>query len=325
MQNKFKDFFNIENRTKHFPHVLVCFFIISILIFSLMIIGQEALNKKEKTAAAKIPSAFAEMSLEAKGAVVWDVVSKKELFSKNPNLPLPLASLTKVMTAVATNGKLNDDQKVKITKEDLAPDGDSKLVVGDIWRVGDLRDFTLLTSSNDGAFALAAMAEIKIANDSANRPVNQSIDPQAEFIKEMNETAVKIGLLNSRFFNEHGLDREADRGGAYGSAKDMVALFEYTLKNYPEILEATRYKNLQFNSAEKTYSAENTNTIIDKIPNVIASKTGYTDLAGGNLVVAFDAGLNRPIIISVLGSTEQGRFSDVQKLVSASLKYINDN
>jgi len=48
-------------------------------------------------------------------------------------------------------------------------------------------------------------------------------------------------------------------------------------------------------------------------------------LAGGNLVVAFDAGLNRPIIISVLGSTEEGRFTDVLELVEASLKYIHDN
>ena len=103
----------------------------------------------------------------------------------------------------------------------------------------------------------------------------------------------------------------------------MAILFEYTLKNYPEILEATRYKNIKFSSAENKYSAENTNTIVDKIPNLIASKTGYTDLAGGNLVVAFDAGLNQPIIISVLGSTEEGRFSDMLQLVEASMKFIN--
>jgi D-alanyl-D-alanine carboxypeptidase len=79
---------------------------------------------------------------------------------------------------------------------------------------------------------------------------------------------------------------------------------------------------LQFASAEKRYSAENTNVVIDKIPNLIASKTGYTDLAGGNLVIAFDAGLNHPIIISVLGSTEKGRFSDVLQLVQATLKQL---
>ncbi|MFA6269801.1 MAG: serine hydrolase [Candidatus Paceibacterota bacterium] len=306
--NNFKKIFNKENRTKYFVHVLSYLFIFSILIFSLMIIGENALNKEVKAETVQNPDFFQDISLEAKAVMVWDVINNRELFSKNPDTPLPLASLTKVMTAVTLNGKLENNQKIKITSEDLLPEGDSKLVVGDTWEAQDLRDFTLLTSSNDGAFALAAVAGVK--GDSS-------------FIKEMNDIASKIGLSNSKFFNEHGLDTQVDRGGAYGSARDMTTLFQYTLKNYPEILEATRYKNLQFESSQKTYPSENTNTIIDQIPNIIASKTGYTDLAGGNLVVAFDAGLNRPIIISVLGSSEEGRFTDVLKLMQASVEYIN--
>ncbi len=304
MQNDFK--------TKYFIHVLVFLLVTSILIFSLLIIGEKSLNKKG-VSVTKTLKPFQEINLEARGAMVWDIVNHRELFSKNSDAPLPLASLTKVMTAVTTNGKLNGGQKIKITKEDLEPEGDSKLVVGDIWQAKDLRDFTLLTSSNDGAFALAAVAHVDEGD-----PKNSS------FVKEMNDTASKIGLSNSKFFNEHGLDSSADRGGAYGSAKDMALLFEYTLKNYPEILEATRYKNVHFNSEKETYVGQNTNIIIDKIPNIIASKTGYTDLAGGNLVIAFDAGLNRPIIISILGSTAEGRFEDALKLVEASLQYINE-
>ncbi len=311
MQDNLKNFWSVEIRTKYFIHVLICLFVASVLVFGLMIIGSKSLNETGKAVVIEIPDAFQGISLEAKSVVVWDVVNDRELFSKNSDMPLPLASLTKVLTAVMANEKLNENQKIQITKEDLEPEGDSQLVVGDTWQVKDLRDFTLITSSNDGAFALAAVMEAK----------NGSTEVQ--FIKEMNNTASKIGLSNSRFFNEHGLDREADRGGAYGSAKDMAILFEYTLKNYPEVLEATRYKNLEFASMEKRYSAENTNILVDKIPNLIASKTGFTDLAGGNLVIAFDAGLNHPIIISVLGSTEQGRFSDVLQLVEASIKYIN--
>ena len=63
---------------------------------------------------------------------------------------------------------------------------------------------------------------------------------------------------------------------------------------------------------------ENTNKVVDAIGTVLASKTGYTTLAGGNLVVAFDAGVDRPIIVVVLGSTHQGRFYDVLKLVEAT-------
>ena len=104
----------------------------------------------------------------------------------------------------------------------------------------------------------------------------------------------------------------------------MAVLFEYTLKNHPNILEATRYENLEFKSTELAYQASNTNPFINQIPGIIASKTGFTDLAGGNLVVAYDAGLNRPIIISVLGSSQDGRFSDTLKLVGASLDYISN-
>lgn len=305
----------MEGRTRYFIHVLIYLLIASIALFSLLIIGGNALHQRKAPINEPAFNPFAQVELEAKSVIVWDVVNQRELFAKNPDLPLPLASLTKVMTAVTAKDLLPDNERVIITKEDLAPEGDSKLVVGDSWSAKDLRDFTLLTSSNDGALALAAVAEATETNPEA----------KAKFIEEMNSTAAKIGLNNSKFFNEHGLDREADRGGAYGSAKDMASLFEYTLKNQPEILEATRYKNLVFESAEKKYIAENTNEIINDIPNVIASKTGFTDLAGGNLVVAFDAGLNRPIIISVLGSSEEGRFNDVQKLVAASLKYIHDN
>lgn len=308
MLNNFKKIFDIEARTKYFVHVLAFFLAASLLVFALLLIGQRALNRKPAPASAEKENPFAALSLEARSAIVWDVVKEKEIFTKHADKPLPLASLTKVMTALTIEGKLSAGQEVMITPEDLAPDGDSQLVVGDSWRAGDLRDFTLLTSSNDGAFALAAVS-----------------GKTESFVNDMNRTALSIGLSNSKFFNEHGLDTATDKGGAYGSAKDMALLFEYILKNHPEILEATRYKNLEFKSARETYDVGNTNTITDKIPGLIASKTGYTDLAGGNLVVAFDAGLNRPIIISVLGSSEEGRFADVLQLVEASLKYIHDN
>lgn len=308
-QHRFKDLFNIENRTKYFVHTLLFFCVASIILFFILI--TEDVGKPKEVMAEEVVATdpFAEVTLLAKGVVVWDVVNRRELFAKNPDLPLPLASLTKVMTAIIAEESLNENRNLVIEEEYLTPEGDSKLVVGDSWQSKDLRDFTLLTSSNDGAFALAALNQ-----------KNQSL-----FIKAMNEKAGEIGLLNSKFFNEHGLDRTVDRGGAYGSARDMASLFEYALQKYPDLLEATRYERLEFKSDEAVYIGENTNTVINQIPGLLASKTGFTDLAGGNLVIAFDAGLNRPIIVSILGSTEAGRFSDTLQLVEASLKYIKEN
>lgn len=318
IQNQ-KKIWGIDSRTKYFVYVLVGLSVISIALFVLLIIGKNSLNKKEVVIAKEATNQFENLNLQAKGVVVYDVINNREIFSKNGDEPLPLASLTKVLTAIITSEKLRDDQKVTITAEYLAPEGDSKLIVGDTWQVSDLRDFTLLTSSNDGAFALATISEIK--KNQKNIQISGD-DLRIQFVKEMNETAQKIGLSNSRFFNEHGLDKNADRGGAYGTASDMSLLFKYALQNYPEILEATRYENLKFSSEAEVYSASNTNTFVTKIPNLIASKTGFTDLAGGNLVIAFNADINRPIIISVLGSSEEGRFYDVLQLVDATIKEL---
>src|SRR3989344_7614078 len=318
IQNQ-KKIWGIDSRTKYFVYVLVGLSVISIALFVLLIIGKNSLNKKEVVIAKEATNQFENLNLQAKGVVVYDVINNREIFSKNGGDPLPLASLTKVLTAIITSEKLRDDQKVTITAEYLAPEGDSKLIVGDTWQVADLRDFTLLTSSNDGAFALATISEIK--KNQKNIQISGD-DLRIQFVKEMNETAQKIGLSNSRFFNEHGLDKNADRGGAYGTAYDMSLLFKYALQNYPEILEATRYENLKFSSGAEVYSASNTTTFVTQIPNLIASKTGFTDLAGGNLVIAFNADINRPIIISVLGSSEEGRFYDVLQLVDATIKAL---
>jgi D-alanyl-D-alanine carboxypeptidase len=95
------------------------------------------------------------------------------------------------------------------------------------------------------------------------------------------------------------------------------------LEKHPELLEATKYQTIEIDSLDKTHKAQNTNMDVDQIPGLIASKTGYTSMAGGNLVIAFDASIGRPIIVVVLGSSLDGRFTDVSKLVSASQNYIS--
>lgn len=309
---------DIQKRTKYFVHILALLSLVSIFIFAILVSGERSPEKVEASEKVKRPDPFSNISLEARAAIVIDLVNNRELFSKNADEPLPLASLTKVMTALTADKRLPKAVSVKIKNEYLGAEGDSGLLSDDVWNAKDLRDFTLITSSNDGASALAAAAQ---AFGSSEISV---IDSRADFIDAMNETANEIGLLNSKFYNEHGLDREANMGGAYGTARDMATLFEYIIKNDPDVLEATRYDKLSFNSSLKKYLAENTNTYINDIPNVIASKTGYTDLAGGNLVVVFDAGLNMPIVVSVLGSSQEGRFSDTLKLVEASLKSISN-
>lgn len=311
--NKFKEFLNIENRTKYFLHTLAFLSIVTIIVFYILLLGESVLNKQKMEVRAESINPFEEINLEAKSAFVWDVINQREVYSRNGDLPLPLASLTKVMTAITAEVYMDKDASVVITEEYLRPEGDSGLIVGDTWKARDLSDFMLMTSSNDGALALASVVE---------NLKNEEVNPEVIFVNKMNDLAKDIGLIHSKYLNSHGLDKDADRGGAYGSARDSAILFEYALKNHRDMLEATRYKSLDFESATRSYSATNTNVFIDKIPGLIASKTGFTDLAGGNLVIAFDAGLGRPIIVSILGSSRSGRFEDVNTLVEATLEYI---
>ncbi len=310
------NFLSIENRTKYFAWVLLVLSVASIALFSALIKQEESRVAKEEAAA--LPDPFANITLTGKSAIVWDMAKEEALFVKNPDASLPLASLTKVMTALTVSESLGNTSNIVINPEYLSPEGDSGLKVGDTWTKKDLLDYTLVTSSNDGAYALASVAQAaqSMSGGAANPNAHEA------FVAKMNETAQNIGLQNSRFWNEHGLDRNADRGGAYGSARDVAKLIEYILKNQPDLLEATRYKNLAINSTEARYEATNTNQFVDSIPGLIASKTGYTDLAGGNLVIAFDAGIGHPIIITVLGSTQEGRFEDTLKLVNATLESI---
>ena len=90
-------------------------------------------------------------------------------------------------------------------------------------------------------------------------------------------------------------------------------LLEYIYLNYPEVLRPTVSLSTRlYNQNGDYHEADNTNQVLLDIPNLLGSKTGYTDLAGGNLTIIFDAGFNRPIIVTVLGSTHSERFSDVK-------------
>ncbi|MAF59521.1 MAG: hypothetical protein QF858_02640 [Candidatus Pacebacteria bacterium] len=263
------------------------------------------------------PSPFAEIELEASAAYVFDVNKEEALFSKNSETQLPLASLTKIMTALVAYESAPVDSVIAIEKESIDIEGDSGLSEGDNWLLSDLLGFTLLVSSNDGAHAVASAVE-SIPSD-----FEDEAEEETSFIDRMNSRASELGLVQTYFINETGLDPNLSISGGYGSARDTVELFRRAISIAPELLEDTAYSEVEYsNGGEEMLVAENTNEAVNSIPGLIASKTGFTDLAGGNLVIAFDSGLNHPIIITVLGSSIDGRFSDVNKLVSASIKAV---
>lgn len=266
----------------------------------------------------KVSHAFDNLTLEAKSVYVFDLEQNKVIFQKNALAQLPLASLTKLMTALVATELLPKNSDITINKNFLAEDGDTGLLDGETWNLKNLLDFSLVVSSNDGARAIASVAGAFEANTT-----DYNIGLK-DFISKMNAEAKRLGLAETYFVNESGLDESDTQSGGYGSAVDVANLLKYILANKPELLEATKLTSSTFDSSLGAHTAVNTDTEISKIPGLIASKTGYTTLAGGNLAIAFDAGLGHPIIAVVLGSSQDGRFSDMSQLVKATLSYVND-
>lgn len=265
---------------------------------------------------------FNDITLEAKAAFVYDVYENKVYFNKNAEAQLPLASLTKLITAVTALELVPDYTTVTINKESLKKDGDSGLFPNEQFSLGKLVELTLISSSNDGASAVAA-AVGAIEEGRSSQTESDYAQNEKTFVRKMNAKVQALGLKQTFVLNPTGLDTDTTTGGAYGSAHDIATLFNYILKNHPEMITpttnaATAIKSLD----EKSHKIKNTNTDIQKIPELLGSKTGFTDLAGGNLVIAFDAGFNHPIIVSVLGSSEKGRFDDVRTLVFTTLSYL---
>lgn len=228
---------------------------------------------------------FENINLEAKSAYIYDVVKEKSIFELNPDAQLPLASLTKLMTAV-------------VAKENI-PEWLLINMKGEMWRINDLIDVMLISSSNDAAAAIALGSE--------------------DFISLMNKKSADLNLAQTYFLNATGLDLTNYLSGGYGSAKDVAELMDYLVKKHPSLLEITQYDSLKINSR----NFKNTNKLIEHLPGIIGSKTGFSDLAGGNLAVVFDIGLEHPVIIVVMGSSEEGRFEDVKKLYNETIKYLN--
>jgi D-alanyl-D-alanine carboxypeptidase len=251
---------------------------------------------------------FETLSLHAESAYVYDTMSNTELFSKESDMQFPLASLTKVMTALVVRERVFADTRIFIQESDLSPEGDSGLSPGESFSRDGLVDFMLAVSSNDAARALA-----RSATGGAER-----------FVEYMNEKAAQLGMTQTFFLNESGLDENMNVSGAYGSAQDMGVLFRYVLETYPNLLQATAYPESPVISSDTLHTATNTNIIAQDIPGLVAGKTGYTDLAGGNLAVVFEVEPMHRIVVVVLGSSAEERFVDVEKLINATIKTLRD-
>lgn len=307
------------------PLLGLAFIVISIIgsvgVLVALVPSVAAVEPQTQLAAAEAQreAVFEHVEIQAESAYVYDVRRDSELFSMNASAQLPLASLTKVMLALVVSEVLQPDSLVTISREAVERGGGG-LTWGEEWKAHDLIDYTLITSSNTGAEALAEAANPLIANKYSHNPDVMNT------LARMNALARDLGLHETYFLNVSGLDESATQAGALGSARDIAGLFAYALRTNPDLFSGTTHTDVLLGPANfPERSAHNTNNVLADIEGLLMGKTGTTDLAGGNLAVAFLAAENRPVVVVVLGSTPEGRFEDVKTLVAAARKAISQN
>jgi D-alanyl-D-alanine carboxypeptidase len=267
-------------------------------------------------AAVNEPNAFASTTLIAKSAYVVDLKTGQVLYQQNADAQLPLASLTKIPLMLVVTSVLPSDTIVTIPPHQTPDATPVRIPAGSEWHLQDLIDFTLVPSSNEGAELLAGAANSAVEAQYPDAPTSGG---DTATLWRMNSLAQQLGLTNTYFLDVTGLDLSTTQSGAYGSAKDVEKIFAYALSTSPSVFAATTQNEVERTTLEgQTLDAKNTDAALPSIPGLIMGKTGYTDLAGGNLAVAFNVGPDHTVVAIVMGSTEDGRFSDMLELVPAA-------
>lgn len=210
-----------------------------------------------------------------------DVIAQKELSQK-----LPIASLTKIMTAVVALDLVKPDELIPISMR-ASRQIPTKIgvVPGEKMTGEELLHAMLLTSANDAAQAI---------KDGVDEKYHDAI-----FIAAMNEKATYLGLKNTHFANPQGFDSSDN----YSTVEDLALLSHYALTNYPIIKEIVQkdYYLLPPNKYHKQFDLYNWNGLIGVYPNARGMKIGNTDDAGKTTIVVSARG-GKEILVVLLGA-----------------------
>ncbi len=219
-----------------------------------------------------IPPAYAGGEYDMASAyIAFDLETGKVLAEKSSDKELPIASITKVMTAVVALDLASPDELYTIssTAAKVIP---TKIgvVPGEKMYLKELLQAILLTSANDAAAVIREGIDKKYG--------------EAVFIKAMNEKAQLLGMNHTSFANPQGFDDTHN----YSSTADLAILTHYALNNYPLIKEivARDEASLPANDNHKQFDLKNWNGLIDTYPNAYGVKIGNTDDAGVTTMVA---------------------------------------
>jgi D-alanyl-D-alanine carboxypeptidase len=242
--------------------------------------------------------------------------NRRVLFTKESGRILPIASLTKLMTAnvIMENYSLSqegDEDKsssssianallIKVSEKAIAKEEETGFFkVGEIFSAEGLLYSSLIESSND---ATAALTELIGEN---------------AFVDLMNLTAGNLQMRNTHFVDAIGLDPDEPDGQInFSTAEDLVKLTAFLLKNRLEVLKISSLPEYNLYTANGVFhhKIKNTNELLVEIPDVVGGKTGWTPQAQGCLLLVIEAPKNQGKIINVILDSSD-RFGEMKKIV----------
>ncbi|MCZ8540139.1 D-alanyl-D-alanine carboxypeptidase family protein [Psychrobacillus psychrodurans] len=220
---------------------------------------------------------------------VIDANTGRLLEGSNANTELPIASLTKVWTALTVLDNVSLDDEITISNAAATQEGSSLyLKAGEVWTVESLLYGLLLQSGNDAAYALA----------------EHTGGSMEGFTKLMNEKIQLAGLENSHFTNPSGLHQDEH----YASALDMANMFRLALQNesYTQIASAKTYT-----PKERSVTWRNKHKLLHFNKYAVAGKTGYTKVAGRTLVTYFEDNGKKVIVVTLNHSNDWNTHSSL--------------
>jgi D-alanyl-D-alanine carboxypeptidase len=245
-------------------------------------ISSYVLKKDEKT-----------LPLSAGAYIVADLESKEAVLNKNDKKILPIASITKLMTALVAQDLLKSEQIITISQSAYNTYGNTGgLKVGEKLTVKDLYYPLLLSSSNDAAEALAE----EVGRD--------------KFLAEMNRRAKSLSLRDTFFADPSGLSPANT-----STASDLVKLVDYLYHYRPEILALTREK--EYRSGRHQWTNLNN---ISLMSNYLGGKNGYTEEANRTLVSIFQVPIESSSAESVHLTEKKSRLLAIVLLQSNDRK-----
>lgn len=226
-----------------------------------------------------VPQRKENVSLPAtnvQAALVEDLDTGTDLFDLKSDARWPIASVTKLMTAIIALENIGRDKYVPISEKAFNTEGESgKFKIGEVYKTGDLLKASLVVSSNDAA---QAMADFYGENN---------------FISAMLEKAGALGMSQTNFSEVTGLSFLNQ-----STARDLEKLVKYILKTHPDIFDITRQKEVAITEVNSgsAKTLTNINAFAGRL-DFLGGKTGFIDAAGKNQISLFQYQGHRILII----------------------------